>query len=155
MTSTEGGPIAIAHVAAAEPGRGARALLHELLLGTWLGLLVLGVGGRAAMRTIALATDAPRALTVGGTVTVLAAGAAAGAAGAVLHALSRAVAARGAGGRSVVRVVLFAALLALVTARGLHGSPSTPALAFWPLVLLYGILFVRAVARRETRSRVR
>ena len=55
----------------------ARALIDELLLGAWLGLIVLGGGGRAVMRGIALATDAPSALTVGGTVTVLAAGAAA------------------------------------------------------------------------------
>ncbi|GLC24659.1 hypothetical protein [Roseisolibacter agri] len=147
--------MAIAHTVTVARGTRTRALLHEVLLGTWIGLLVLGVGGRAVMRAIALATDAPRALTLGGTVTVLAAGAAAGAAGAVLHAVSRAVAARGAGGRTVVRLVLFAALLALVTARGLHGSPAAPARAFWPLVALYGVLFARAVrARRAGDSRV-
>jgi hypothetical protein len=79
---------------------GARALIDEVLLGAGLGLLVLGGGGRAVMRGIALATDAPNALSVGGTVTVLAAGAAAGAAGALLYALARAAAAWAAGGRA-------------------------------------------------------
>ena len=130
----------------------ARALIDELLLGAWLGLIVLGGGGRAVMRGIALATDAPSALTVGGTVTVLAAGAAAGAAGALLHALARAAAAWGAGGRTSARVARFAALLALGTARGLHGSPAGPAAAFWPLVLVYGAWLLRALARRARRA---
>src|SRR5512132_1865484 len=64
-------------------------LRDELLTGVWLGFLILGVGGRAVMRGIALMTDAPSAVSVGGTVTVLAAGTAAGIGGALLHALSR------------------------------------------------------------------
>jgi hypothetical protein len=131
---------------------GARTLLNEVLLGAGLGLVVLGVGGRAVMRGIALVTDAPSAVSVGGTVSVLAAGAAAGAAGALLHALARAAAAWGAGGRSSVRLVLFAALLALVTARGLHGSPPGPAAAFWPLVLVYAGSLVRVLARRARQA---
>jgi hypothetical protein len=132
--------------------RGARALVDEVLVGAGLGLVVLGGGGRAVMRGIAVMTDAPSALTVGGTVTVLAAGAAAGAAGALLHAVARAAAEWGAGGRATVRVALFAALLALVTVRGLHGSPPRPAAAFWPLVLVYGVWLVRALARRARRG---
>lgn len=115
-------------------------LRSEVLVGAILGFLVLGVGGRAIMRGIALATDAPRAVTVGGTVTVIAAGAAAGVAGALIHALSRGIASRAAHGHPAVRVALFGALLTLVTARGLHGSPSGPALAFWPLVFAFGAL---------------
>jgi len=52
-----------------------------------------------------------------------------------------------------VRVALFAALLALVTARGLHGSPAGPAAAFWPLVLGYGVWLDRALARRARARR--
>lgn len=136
----------------AVPRHGARALVDEVLVGAGIGLLVLGAGGRAVMRGIAMATDAPSAVSVGGTVNVLAAGAAAGAAGALLHAAARAAAAWGAGDRSRlragVRLALFAALLALVTARGLHGSPTRPAAAFWPLVLVYGAWLVRALDRR-------
>ena len=123
-------------------------LRNETFLGAWLGLLVLGVGGRAVMRGIALATDAPSAVSVGGTVTVVALGAAAGIGGALLHALSRGIASRFAHGHAAVRVVLFGALLALVTARGLHGSPSGPATAFWPLVVVYGAVLEWLVARR-------
>jgi len=129
-----------------------RALIDEVLVGAGLGLLVLGGGGRAVMRGIALATNAPSALTIGGTVTVLAAGAAAGAAGALLYAVARAAAAWGAGGRASVRVLLFAALLALVTARGLHGSPPGPAAAFWPLVVIYGVWLARVLSRRARRA---
>ena len=124
-------------------------LRDELLTGVWLGFLILGVGGRAVMRGIALMTDAPRAVSVGGTVTVLAAGTAAGIGGALLHALSRLAAARVGGGRTAARVVLFGALLALVTARGLHGAAPGPSAAFWPLVLVYGVLLERFVLRRE------
>jgi hypothetical protein len=129
-----------------------RTLVNEVILGAGLGLLILGGGGRAVMRGIALVTDAPSVVSVGGTVTVLAAGAAAGAAGALLHALSRLAAAWGAGGRVSVRLALFAALLALVTARGLHGSPLGPATAFWPLVLVYAVSFVQALGRRARQG---
>jgi len=129
-----------------------RALAGEVLIGAGLGLLVLGGGGRAVMRAIALFGGAPPAVSVGGTVTVLAAGTAAGAAGALLHALSRAGAARIAGRRAGVRVAvhvaLFAALLVLLTARGLRGSPPRQAVGFWPLVLIYGVLLMRILARR-------
>jgi hypothetical protein len=129
-----------------------RELAGEVLVGAGLGLLVLGGGGRAVMRAIALFGGAPPAVSVGGTVTVLAAGTAAGAAGALLHALSRAGAARiaggRAGGRAAVHIALFAALLTLVTARGLHGSPPRQAAGFWPLVLIYGVLLMRIFAWR-------
>lgn len=131
---------------------GVRTLIDELLIGTGLGLIVLGVGGRVVMRGIAIATDVPVSMNIGGTVTVLASGAAAGAAGALLHALARAAAAWGAGGQAGVRLALFAGLLALVTARGLSGSPSGPAAAFWPLVMIYGVWLVQVLSRRAGRE---
>lgn len=123
-------------------------LLREIALGAWLGLWVLGVGGRIAMRAVALAQDRPPALSGGGTLTVVAAGTLAGAAGALLHALAR----RGTRSwrgpqRSPLRLALFAALLALVTARGLHGSPG-PTWPFWFLVATYAIAFDVGLARR-------
>jgi len=123
-------------------------LRKEVLLGAWLGFLVLGVGGRAVMHGIALATDVPTVITIGGTVTVVASGVAAGIAGALLHSLSRVLAWRFVSGNAAVRIALFGALLALVTARGLHGSPSGPATAFWPLVIIYGALQDWLVTRR-------
>jgi hypothetical protein len=123
-------------------------LLRDAATGAWLGLLVFGVGGRVVMRAIATMTDVPGAFTLGGTFTVLACGVGAGLGGAALHAIARAAAGRLAGGRAWVRLALFAALLALVTARGLNGSPTRPALLFWPLVALFAVLFARRAARR-------
>ena len=135
-----------------------RALLREALIGAGLGLLILGAGGRAVMRAIALFAGAPAAISVGGTLTVLAAGAAAGAAGVLLHALSRMVATRVVRGRGRMRdalhLALFASLLVGVTARGLHGSPPRQAMGFWPLVLVYGVLLVRVLARRSQASSI-
>ena len=104
------------------------------------------------MRVIALASGAPGAFTMGGTATVLAAGAGAGVAGALLHALSRA-AARCAGGRAWVRLLIFALLLGLVTARGLRGSPAASSALFWPLVALYGLAVDRALTGRAGAAR--
>jgi hypothetical protein len=126
-------------------------VLDEVLIGLGLGALVLGVGGRVVMRLIAVLTDRPLLLSVGGTVTILAVGAAAGAAGGVLHAISRVVTARGRTGSTVLRVALFALLLGLVTWRGLHGTPAAQAVAFWPLVAMYGALLERALTRRGQR----
>lgn len=131
---------------------GVRTLIDELVIGTGLGLIVLGVGGRVVMRGIAIATDAPVSMSIGGTVTVLASGAAAGAAGALLHALARTVGTLSAGGRTSVRLALFAGLLALITARGLHGTPGAAAGVFWPLVAIYGAWLVHALSRRARRE---
>jgi hypothetical protein len=131
--------------------RGVRTLIDELLIGAGLGLVVLGVGGRVVMRGVAMATDAPSAWSVGGTVTVLAAGAAAGAAGALLHAIARAIVSS-AGGSLTARLAPFGALLALVTGRGLSGSPVAQGIAFWPLVLLYGAWFAHVLSRRARRA---
>jgi hypothetical protein len=126
-------------------------VLDEVLIGVGLGALVLGVGGRVVMRVIAVVTDRPLLLSVGGTITIIAAGAAAGAAGGVLHAISRVVTARGGSGSTVLRVGLFALLLGLVTWRGLHGTPAAQAVAFWPLVAIYGVLLERGSARHRQR----
>ena len=126
----------------------AGAFLREAALGTWLGFWLLGVGGRLAMRVTAMGLGEEPALSGGGTLTVVAAGAAAGAA---LHPASRAAANRLGGGRARVRLALFALLLTLVTARGLQGSPGTH-LLFWLLVAAYGAALDRVLARRAAGS---
>jgi hypothetical protein len=55
-----------------------------VLLGTALGAIVLGVGGRIAMRLAALAVEQEPEFTVGGSATVMGAGAIAGAGAAIL-----------------------------------------------------------------------
>jgi hypothetical protein len=122
--------------------------LRTMAVGGALGLLFLGAGGRLAMRVNALGIAQPPALSVSGTITVLACGAAAGAAGALLHALSGALARLApAAWNRPMRLAIFAALLALVTSRGLSGSPG-PAWAFWLLVAAYGAALEAVLARR-------
>ena len=127
--------------------------VRRLLLGGWLGLLVLGIGGRLVMRAIALATGAPPAFNLGGTLTVVGSGIAAGVAGAVLYTASDAVARRVPRAQRVVRGGLFVLLLALVTMRGLQGTPPGPSAAFWPLVAVYAALFL-VLARRDDAATV-
>lgn len=137
---------------------GTGAVLRDAALGAWLGLWILGVGGRIAMRAVALALGQPPAFDMGGTLTVVASGTAAGAAGALLYAASRAAGGwlahrrpaeggRADAGARPLRLALFAALLALVTARGLQGSPG-PTWAFWLLVAAYGAALEIAQTRR-------
>ena len=142
----------------------AGTLAREAALGAWLGLWFLGIGGRLAMRAVALALGQTPTLNAGGTFTVVAAGTGAGIAGTLLYAVSRAVTAWLGGTRVVerahggvwvraLRLALFAALLALVTARGLHGSPG-PTWYFWLLVAAYGAALEFTLIRRG-RHRVR
>ena len=120
---------------------------RQVFLGAWLGLIVLGVGGRIVMRAIALATGAPASFSLGGTLTVVGMGIAAGIAGALLYAVSGVIAKRFSRRESLIRFVLFVVLLALVTARGLRGTPPAPSMAFWPLVALYAAAFLKLAPR--------
>jgi hypothetical protein len=130
----------------------ARALLTDALVGAVLGAVILGGGGRLAMRLIAITMSAPATLSIGGTLTVIGAGAFSGAAGALLYALSHAVGRFVAPGRARVGHLIFALLLGLVTVRGLHGTPPRAAVMFLPVVAAYGVTFTRT-ATRLRRSR--
>lgn len=130
-----------------------RAIGKQAVLGAGVGLFVLGVGGRIVMRMIALRTGAVPSFTLGGTLSIVAMGAAAGALGALLHLLARAIARRVADGSTVVRLLVFFALLALVTLRGLHGSPPASAALFWPLVPIFGATLDRVLGRFADASR--
>lgn len=132
-----------------DPRGFALPLLRRGLLGAALGALVLGVGGRLAMRVVGLALGQPIGFTVEGSLTVVAMGALAGAAGTLLHAIANAVATR-VGGGAIVRLGLFAALLALATLRGLRGSPG-PAWPFWLTIAAYGIALEAALLRCRLR----
>jgi hypothetical protein len=143
--------------------REAGALLRDAALGALLGLLFLGIGGRIAMRAVAITLGQPPVLDSGGTMTVIAAGTAAGAAGALLYAISRSASgllvrwqlvrsAQGGAWARALRLTLFAALLALVTARGLRGSPG-PTWLFWLLVAAYGTALEVALVRRAREVR--
>jgi len=130
-----------------------RPATRTILAGTVLGLLILGIGGRVAMALISHQTTGAWRSTVGGTVTVVALGAASGFAGALLALSSRWAMRRLIPGRAWPQYAVFFLLLLLVTLRGLRG---TPAVGFWyfpPLVVLYGvILAVRFSYFGDTRS---
>ena len=115
-----------------------RRWLRGPVLGALLGLPILGGGGRLAMH--ALASDVQRSVTVQGTITVLLAGTAAGLAGGAIYALlDRLLAAR-----RLMRGLLFAIVLTLLTLRGLRPVQPLALALFLPLVLLYGALLERA-----------
>jgi putative exporter of polyketide antibiotics len=109
-----------------------------------MGVLILGIGGRVAMRAIAHATNVAPGFTLGGTMTVVGLGAVSGLAGGVIYALL----AQFLPNRRFVRSILFGVILVLITLRGL--SPATALSISWfvPLVLLYGAVIDYAYRRR-------
>lgn len=122
--------------------------MFDPLVGIALGLLILGIGGRIAMRVIAHATYAAPSFSFNGTMTVVLMGAVSGAAGGVIYA----VLARFLPDRAVIRAALFGVILTLLTLRGT--SPSTPLSLslFLPLALLYGALLDYVHRRRFAPS---
>lgn len=120
----------------------ARPAARLLLAGALVGLVVLGVGGRVAMAFVQAASNTtPPRFTLGGTVTVIALGAASGFAGAAIALAIRALA-RPLGIKAVWQMAVFAAALALVTQRGLHGTAPVGRWYFYPLVAIYGALTI-------------
>ena len=116
------------------------------LLGAAIGTPVLGVGGRLAMRAIALASGAPGAFTLEGTMTVVLLGAVSGAAGGLMYAVAQRVLPR----VGWARLTLFFTMLVLVTLRGLRPVDPLRLALFMPLVLVYGTLMELAWQRRRT-----
>ena len=113
---------------------GRRDWLAGAVLGAVLGLLLLGVGGRFAMRVIALLAGQTPGFSLGGTAPVIFLGTVWGGVGALvfvgLRFLTR---------RRVVRATLFWAFLVLMTLRGLRPIDVQRLAVFLPLVLLYGV----------------
>jgi putative exporter of polyketide antibiotics len=120
--------------------------VFDPLLGFALGLAILGIGGRIAMRVIAHATNVAPAFSLGGTITVVFLGAVSGIAGGFIYAVLARLLPRG----TVFRGVAFGIILALLTLRG--ASPSTPLTLslFLPLTFLYGGLLDYVHRRRFT-----
>jgi putative exporter of polyketide antibiotics len=113
------------------------------LLGTGVGVLILGVGGRVAMRAIAHATNVAPGFTLGGTMTVVGLGALSGLGGGLIYT----VLARFLPNRRLVRSLLFGVVLVLITLRGLSPATTLSISWFMPLVLLYGALIDFAYRR--------
>lgn len=115
-----------------------------LLLGVIIGAVVLGMGGRIAMRGIAVLSDAPPGFSAGGSVTVVLLGAVSGLVGALILVALRFFLA----GRWLLQTILFYAVLVLITLRGLRPLDSQRVFLFLPLVLVYGVL-LRVLSRRR------
>jgi hypothetical protein len=125
--------------------------LFGLLLGAAAGVVVLGVGGRIAMRAIALANNTPPGFTVGGTATVVFLGVVSGVGGGLLYTLLQLIVPR----RRFVRSTLFALALVLLTLRGLRPIQPLALEWFMPLALGYGAIVdvvYTAWARRRGRA---
>jgi hypothetical protein len=129
-----------------------REALRVLILGTLLGLVVLGVGGRLVMAAIAIDSGQRPSFTLGGTTTVIFLGAVSGLAGGAIALVSRFVAARFLGRWRWMEYPLFAASLLLVTARGLRGAPAAVHWYFYLLVALYGGALALLASRRRSVS---
>ena len=129
-----------------------RPYARTLLTGTVLGAIVLGAGGRIAMAMIAAEAGGTSRFTLGGTVTVIMLGAASGLAGALMAIVSRGVAQRFLPRVAWVQYLLFAALLLLVTMRGLSGAPAHGKWYFYPLVAAYGLALAWSTSRTSRQA---
>ena len=109
--------------------------LVAVLLGVASGALILGIGGRIAMRGIAAMSGGPPGFSWGGTMTVIVLGALSGLAGAIVLMGVRVLLPR----RAALRGIIYWAFLILVGLRGLSPIDPQRLLLFMPLILLYGI----------------
>jgi hypothetical protein len=120
-----------------------RTLPLALGIGTGSGALLLGVGGRFAMRLIALAGGRPGSFSLRGTLTVVLAGAVAGLVGGVLFwAVQRYLP-----GHTLSRGAVFGILCLAIAAPGIRPPRALAFGAFAPFFLAYGVLVASAWAR--------
>jgi hypothetical protein len=121
-------------------------LRSDLLRGTLLGLLILGIGGRLLMRVIAHMEGRMPAFTLPGSLTVVFAGTVAGAvAGLIYHMVRRFVR------RPWISTAAFIAICELVSWRGVHGLLPLPQAMFMTLALVY-LVTVDALGRHSAKS---
>jgi hypothetical protein len=129
-----------------------RPWLFALLLGAAVGFVVLGIGGRVAMRGIAIANGAPADFTLDGTATVVVLGLASGIGGGLLYAVLHHYVPR----PRLLRTGLFTLALILLTLRGLRPIQPRALEWFMPLALAYGaivdIIYTRWAIRRTART---
>lgn len=120
-----------------------RSLFTALLIGTITGALFLGVGGRLAMRGLALASGTPPGFSFGGTLSVVLSGAIAGVIGGILlfaAAQFLPVLLR-------VRGLIFGLLCYLVATPGFRPPQLLVFAMFAPTFLAYGIATVMLYER--------
>jgi len=113
-------------------------------VGAGVGALVLGIGGRSAMRGIAILSGAPPSFSFGGSLRVVLLGALAGLVGGLILLGLRALLPK----RWLIQTLLFYVIILLITLRGLRPIDAQRLMLFLPLVLAYGFL-VRTLTRRR------
>jgi hypothetical protein len=109
------------------------------LLGIVLGTIFLGIGGRAAMRAIAIAQNGPTGFSFGGSLTVVFLGAASGLAAGLIYAACRRFLSRSVWLARAVFAVIFLA----ITLRGLRPLDAQRLILFLPLFAAFGLAFDR------------
>ena len=117
--------------------------IRAALCGALIGLPVLGLGGRAVMRVIAITAGGPSTATVDGTLTVLLAGAGSGAAAGIIYRALVAVLPR----RQRLRDVAFVLVLSGLTVRGLRPVQAVPLALFGSLMAVFTAAFLAAWRR--------
>lgn len=123
--------------------------IRGAVLGALLGTLCLGIGGRAAMRGIAIAQGAAPGLSLGGTLTVVFLGALAGLAAGLVYVATRTLLPRLVGwARALFSVVLLA-----ITLRGLRPLDWLRLELFLPLFIVFGVALDRLWERGLSQAR--
>lgn len=122
-------------------------LKSDLLRGTLLGLVILGIGGRLIMRVIAHMEGRVPAFTPEGTLTVIFYGTVAGAfSGLIYYLLRRFVR------KPWMRTVAFIAICELVSWRGVSGLLPVPQAMFMALALVF-LVILDILGRRSEHVR--
>jgi len=120
-------------------------LRSDLIRGTLLGLIILGICGRLLMRVIAHMEGRIPVFTPQGSVTVVFAGTVAGAAaGLIYHLLRRFVR------KPWVRTAAFISICELISWRGVSGLLPLPKAMFMTLALIY-LVVIDLLGRRSPR----
>ena len=122
--------------------------LRGTLLGAIVGTAFLGVGGRAAMRGIAMAQGAVTGFSLGGSLSIVLLGAAAGAAAGLIYVASVKLARN----HMWWARLLFALVVLAITLRGLRPLDALRLALFLPLFAAYGVVFDRLWARRSNSA---
>lgn len=110
--------------------------LVGLAAGASLGLVFLGIGGRAGMRLVAVAAGQSPAFTIEGSIAVSLLGALAGAVAAAIFLVSRTLFPT----KRWMRGALFWVIYGAIVLRGLSPVTTLNAGIFLPLFLMHGIL---------------
>lgn len=111
-----------------------RDFVAGAIIGAVLGTIILGVGGRIAMRIIGMLQGLPPGFSFGGTMTVVFLGLVSGVVGGLLLVFSRKLFPRSRIGRGAV----YWGVLLLLTLKGLHPIDPLRLLVFLPVVAAFG-----------------